>query len=402
MSVPGESRAKRAPVQFRITYLNIGSFFRNKTSKLTKHPGGIFYMSVSYATFRQSPVAITTKSIKKDVVLTYTSTKQEGYNPVSISKDIVQWIAPEKTPYVTRDAEGDYRSPFLTWIGFRLSGQMRPLVAFSAALSPTYFRKQGIIKFPYVVQNAGFAYDRNSSAFIAPEAGIYLFTVSVAVQAESQTRVRIRVNRMDKVELLQTSTNHNGINTITRTTLFELNVDDVVDVVQVDDGILYSDRGLQTSFSGFLYTPSKGFKVAWSAHRSHSWLTNQVNQALDPVDFDILLVDRHANFNSATGTFTCQIPGVYYLHVNMAAFPRRKLYASLVLNNREIGNKIIDNMSLLRYSVRENGVDTISATTLVQLKEGDTIHIKTAEGDAIYGDSNLQTSFTGLLVQPTC
>ena len=359
-------------------------------------------MSVSYATFRNSPVTIATRNIKKDVVLSYTSTKAEGYNPVSISKEVVQWIAPAKAPYITRDAGGDFRSPFLTWIGFRLSGQMRPLVAFSAALSPTYFRDQGVISFPYVLQNAGFAYSRNSSTFTAPEAGIYLFTISVAIQIESKAKVRLRVNGLDKVELLQMSTNHNGVNTITRTTLLELDAQDVVDVVNVDDGVLYSDRGLQTSFSGFFYSPSKGYQVAWSAHRSHSWLTNEANQALDPVDFDTILVDRHANFNSETGTFTCQIPGVYYIHVNMAAFPRRKLYASLVLNSRETGTQVIDSMALLRYSIRENGIDTISASTLVQLQEGDTIYIRTSEGDAFYGDSNLQTSFTGLLVKPTC
>ena len=403
VSVPGETKSKKDPVPFSLIEINMGSYYKNRTSKLTKHPGGIFFMSISYSAFRHSPVTITARNIKKDVILTYKSTKREGYNPASLSKDIIQWIAPAKTPYITRDTgDGEFRSPFMTWIGFRLSGQMQPLVAFSAALAPTYFRDSGVVKFLYVIQNAGFAYDRNSSSFVAPESGIYLFTVSAAVQAESKAKLRIRVNGVEKAELLQSSTTHNGVNTITRTTLFELEIQDVVDVVKIGDGVLYSDRGLQTSFSGFLYSPSKGFQVAWSAHRSHSWLTNEANRALNPVDFDTMLVDRHANFNSATGTFTCQIPGVYYIHVNMAAFPKRKLYASLVLNNREVGSKVIDSMSLLRFSVRENGIDTISASTLVRLNEGDTIYVKTSEGDAFYGDSNLQTSFTGLLIKPTC
>ncbi len=360
-------------------------------------------MSTSYASFRQKPVRITTKNVKKDVVLLYTSTKPAGYNPVSTSKDLVQWIAPAKSPYVIRNKEGDFRSPFFTWLGFRLSRQMNPLVAFSAAMNPTHFRGAGVVHFPYVMQNAGFAFERNSSSFTAPEDGVYLLSVSTAVEAESRARVRLRVNGMDKVELLQTSTNHNGINTITRTTLLDLRAQDVVDVIQTDPGgVLFSDRGLQTSFSGFLYSPVGGFQVAWSAHRSHSWLATEPRQALEPVGFDTILVDRHAGFNPTTGTFTCGVPGVYFLHVNIAAFPRRKLHASLVLNNRVQGPRVIESLTLLRYSIRENGIDTVSASTLVQLQEGDSVYVRTSEGDALYGDSNLQTSFTGFLVKPTC
>ncbi len=360
-------------------------------------------MSVSYASFRRNPVKIYQRNVKKGVVLLYTSTKRQGYNPVSTSKDLVQWIAPAKSPYVTRETEGDFRSPFLTWLGFRLSRQMHPLVAFSAALNPTYFREEGVIQFPYVLQNAGFAYQRNSSIFVAPVDGLYLFTVSVAVDAGFKARVRLRVNGLEKVELLQTSTNHNGVNTISRVALFELSQGDRVDVVQAEPGgVLYSDRGLQTTFSGFLYSPVPGFQVAWSAHRSYSWLTNEPNQALDPVGFDTVLVDRHAGFNPTTGTFTCAIPGTYYVHVNLSAFPKRKLYASLVVNSRNSGTNVVESMALLRFSIRENGMDTISAATLVELHEGDSLYVRTSEGDALYGDSHLQSSFTGLLVKPSC
>ncbi len=332
--------------------------------------------------------------------MTYTSTKQSSYNPVSISKDAVQWIPPAKHPYITRDTRGHFKSPFLTWNGFRLSSLMKPLVAFSAARSPA-FHGNGIIKLPLILQNTGYSYQRSTSTFQAPLNGIYFFSLSVAVPPYGTTKVRFQINGIDKVELLQTSSNHNGVNTITRSTLFKLREGDQVQVASIAGDTLYSDRDLQISFSGFLYKPLKGFHVAWSAHRSYSWLTNTENQALDPIDFDVLLVDDGANFNNATGTFTCQIPGIYYIHVNLAAFPGRKLYASLVLNNRQ-ETKVMSSIPLLRYSIKENGIDTISSSSMVALKEGDTIYLKTSGGDAFYSDSHLQTSFTGILIKPEC
>ena len=174
-------------------------------------------------------------------------------------------------------------------------------------------------------------------------------------------------------------------NTFSRAGIVELEEGEQIYIHLVLGAVYSTDAYKGVYFSGFLYEPSHGLKVAWSVHR-----TTGSSTPLKPVDFEVD-INEGGHYNSTTHQFTAPVGGIYLIHINVAANQGQEITFGVYKNMLEYFN-------IHRTITNSSGVETLGRALLMELSRGDTLHVEAS--NAIYGDANKQNSFTGLLLFP--
>ncbi|XP_071805758.1 uncharacterized protein [Asterias amurensis] len=108
----------------------------------------------------------------------------------------------------------------------------------------------------------------------------------------------------------------------------------------------------------------------------------------DPLPFDELLFsEERTDFNLNSGTFTCNVPGVYVLMFSVyKSSSEPSLWVKLMKN----GNIIV------KGGVRDYDYHQVSSSAVIPLHRGDQVHL--AVHGSVYSDGNHHASFTGFLL----
>ena len=134
-------------------------------------------------------------------------------------------------------------------------------VAFSVANEQTVIGFLEPFPFTNYLYNDGLHYDIIGNTFTAPIAGIYYFSFSIGLVAGGTARFVLYKNGSPFASIKRNATTHNGDDTIGRSVMMSLDEWDSVYMVNEDGQVARSSQMLETSFSGFLYSPKHGVSV---------------------------------------------------------------------------------------------------------------------------------------------
>ena len=133
--------------------------------------------------------------------------------------------------------------------------------AFSVARDDTVSANLEPFPFNIYLYNSGFHYHPLSHTYTAPFAGIYYFSFSVGLAAHGTADFGLYKNFEPYVNILRTSTRHNGTDTIGRAVMMRLEQGDMIYMVNEAGQTARSSPMMETSFSGFQYLPKHGNMV---------------------------------------------------------------------------------------------------------------------------------------------
>ena len=152
----------------------------------------------------------------------------------------------------------------------------------------------------------------------------------------------------------------------------------------------FSDYTAYTSFALFsIHHTMQPFPAVFSVARR-----NTVSGHLDPLVFNVELVNEGGHFDTSRHLFIAPTAGIYYFSVSVGLAGGFTAHVELQKNNQAFVN-------VIRNSTVHPGTDTTSRSILMSLEEGDTIHlVNHADQVAWSTETGLETSFSGFLYQP--
>ncbi|KAG7264896.1 hypothetical protein CRUP_032587 [Coryphaenoides rupestris] len=123
-------------------------------------------------------------------------------------------------------------------------------------------------------------------------------------------------------------------------------------------------------------------------------LTNAYPQAGAPIQFNQVLYNGENHYDSHSGVFTCQVPGLYFfsyhIHVNGA-----NALVALYRNEEPV---------MFSYDEYNKGfLDQLSGSTVLMLQTHDRVYIQAPdeESNGIFAADNVHCSFSGFLIAST-
>ncbi|CAG2199434.1 COL8A [Mytilus edulis] len=106
------------------------------------------------------------------------------------------------------------------------------------------------------------------------------------------------------------------------------------------------------------------------------------------IKFGKVVTNIGNGYNPTTGIFTAPVAGVYQFSYTVMSQGGKYLYVYLALNN------IKQQSTWLKGSSHETGTTSI----ILNLKRGDQVAVKSADGTSIHSDGNMYSSFSGYLI----
>ena len=193
-----------------------------------------------------------------------TRTSISHSNVDTLSFELLVSLRPQETLHVYSRyghfANSD-RQTGITIFGLSDAMVKESAVAFSVARDATISGYANPVYFNIELHNPGHIYDSQSYKFTAPSTGTYYFTFSVGVFGNRTADFILYKNNAPFVNLYRSKTSHNGYDTMSRSILMPLQVNDKVFIVNNRNQMAWSSQGLQTRFSGFKYEPRHGIRV---------------------------------------------------------------------------------------------------------------------------------------------
>ncbi|XP_077481858.1 C1q-related factor-like [Stigmatopora argus] len=155
---------------------------------------------------------------------------------------------------------------------------------------------------------------------------------------------------------------------------------DSVDVVRT--GILGLGAAGSVSTATYNTTPRVAF---------YAGLRNP-QEGYDVLRFDDVVTNIGGNYDGATGTFTCKIPGTYFFIYNvlMRGGDGTSMWADLLKNNLVRASAIAQD--------QDQSYDYASNNVILHLDAGDEVLIKLDGGKAHGGNSNKYSTFSGFIL----
>ena len=348
---------------------------------------GIDLYLFSLLGLRVGPVQMSMKGLFPPIGLTHTS--ETVHDRVTSSRNIISMLGEGQQVSIVYiyGVTAPYHN---AWGGFSVSGYMDPVVAFNVARS-TSMSSLGLITYDTEIVNTG-QFNLTSSTFIAPLDGIYYFSVSTGLQPHISVELMLKVNGIDMYIIFRRSSHHKGVETISGTTLLDLQAGDLVSLHLTKGQIHSSIEQHEMSFVGFLYSPRFVARVAWVV----SVTTSTTCRSVFCLIFDKVDVVKGVNINSF-GNIEVPVSGIYYLYYSAFASVGKPTHMSLKLNGKEL---IL--LALSTYHPRLNGLVAASGSFIYPFKSGDILSVNPMFFHmAIMGDMNRSTSFMGFLIKET-
>ena len=143
------------------------------------------------------------------------------------------------------------------WSGFRLDTLFCPLVAFRAVRT-TSVPLMGQIIYDLILVNEGGGFQVNTSAFLAPLKGIYVFAFSGGLFSGKNNVIDLIINNVvaRKAAGGLGSALSSEMDMVVKTAVLALNAGDIITVNNTYNRLLYSDSiNQQIAFSGYFHNP---------------------------------------------------------------------------------------------------------------------------------------------------
>ena len=160
------------------------------------------------------------------------------------------------------------------------------------------------------------------------------------------------------------------------------------------DYAIYSDKHLQTSFSGFLLTSLMNPLVVFSVAMS----TSIIWQANVRISYDIINFDTAKAWDAVDNEYIAPFNGTYVISLSTGAFPEANHVVEIWVNNVHLTSNIF-------FSNSYRGMDVISRIIITNLIVGDRLYTQfdtwSNEFYSLYSSSRLHlTTLTGFLYSP--
>lgn len=225
-------------------------------------------------------------------------------------------------------------------------------------------------------------FDLPASSFVAPQSGLYFFTVSVGAPSLRQVDVRMK-GAYPEVAILRRSNSQQGVDVLSRQSMISLGSNSAVYLTS-EQGDLYSDVEKQTSFAGFSLTDAMDTDSAFFVARR----TEEVSSGR------MIFNQRYTlspHWNENTNRFRCPNTGVYYFSFSSGLNPRRTARLQLQGASRVV--------ELTRTNTIHNNYDFVSREVLLNCRVGDLVSVNLLTGESFSGFEN-QASFLGFQYKP--
>ena len=246
----------------------------------------------------------------------------------------------------------------------------------------------GVINFNQIQMSpTSTAFDIGTQSFTCKSTGTYVFHISSGLVASVGLRLYLKGTARNYA-LARESTNHNGVDIISRTVIAQCNAGSRV-TLELQAGETYSDStDFELSLIGYRYAPKAAADTAFAGYRSMSWQ----GAAGATLAFDT--VGRSDNFDGTR--FFVSIAGYYYVYYGAIIPQNQYAQLSLVRTRQSI---LIELAAVTSDTTANNGYDTIGRGVVVQLEAGDTLHIRTQNAVSLYADPlGYQISFVGMML----
>ena len=185
---------------------------------------------------------------------------------------------------------------------------------------------------------------------------------------------------------------HGGVETISGTTLLDLQAGDMVSVHLTKGQIHSSIEQHEMSFVGFLYSPRFVAGVAWFVSET----TGKTCTGLACIIFDKVDVLKGFNINNF-GNMEVPVEGIYYIYYSAFASVKKPIYMALKVNGKEL---IL--LSLATWQTHLNGLLAASGSFIYPFKSGDILSVNPLWFPMIImGDTKRSASFMGFLIKET-
>ena len=275
------------------------------------------------------------------------------------------------------------------WGGFSVSGYMEPVVAFSVARNMS-LTSLGLVRYSTVIVNTG-QFKMDNSTFVTHMDGIYYFSISAGLFAHTIAELKLKVNGVDMLTLFHMKTTHNGIKTISSTTLLELQTGDEV-TVHLTMGQIYSSvEQHEVSFLGFLYSLKVSNNVAW--------LVSSINgtpKRTKRIFYDTAHIINGTEFHNSE--ITIPVSGMYYIYSSLIVRPCRP-YSPYVFYFVKFGPY---GRAEFYFHYTGNDVTSVSGSYIIRLSAGDKLTVHKVNGcPEDFGDLFRSTAFMGFLIEET-
>ena len=295
----------------------------------------------------------------------------------------------QRTPIYLYVSQGTTSSDSLrqtSWSAFLLDYLMYPLIAFCARPpAGTVTNTNSKIDFTVTSLNVGNAWNSTTDTLIAPRTGVYVFSLSFAVERGQKYSVWVQVNNGNVQRVLIADSYHNGYIMAGKTLALSLSAGDTVALI--GNGQSYSDNFYTMSFAGFLYEPLNSPKVIWSVHR----MQNIIQNAPTPVPFEEVSLNIGNGWNTAINKFIVPYPGVYQLHMTATSASNNGVDYRLMWNG-------VAYASIFgAFTNRPNGEITRSRSVMIKLSTGDSLYISVTSPTVLYSPTR-EASFIGFLI----
>ncbi len=237
-------------------------------------------------------------------------------------------------------------------------------------------------------RNSG--WDNNTSVYVCPNDGIYVFSLSVLLTGRMAAHVDL-IGPMNTYELRRTHNNHAGEDTLSRTVLCTCVTGQSVEV-RVQAGTVFGNTGYSTSFMGFWYNPdsTRTASRAWFLSRFTQRDASTSNND-SPLTYSRNLIALNMGNIRQFGIekIICPADGTYFVHITVETKPNIPVD---VYVRRRRGNGLQTLFAGIKRSSawHTGGADTLSRSMLIGCNQGDILDVQIKSGSAI-GSGSTET-----------
>ena len=378
----------QCPVLYDKVTINDGNFYSLCNGQFTPPQDGVYLFHLSVDAPSQTGVSVNVKGVPYSFGIFSNQTKYTG--AYTLSRDALLAVNANQPISLTTSfpQSGDGLTE-TGWAAFKTDAVTGNSPVMFSVASSGIVGSAGRVSFDTILINKGSSWKNDSSSFITPQSGIYLFAYSLGLLPSSRLNANIAINGSSICASSWNSITQEGDEQLSRFCIQPLGAG--VNVSLQTDGPFFSNSvTYATSFSGLLFNPNNPEnQVAWYVQRTNAETTGNVNN----LGFDQVLVNAGSNWDTVTQQVTIDVPGVYYLRLDAQSCFSAPLNVTVNRNNNAIFSV------QLQFRLGDGGV-SLGRAAVVELRRNDYITVSLLGASCVLGGSKGQTAFSGFLIYP--
>ena len=368
-------------ITFNGTTVNDGNGFNLVENNFAPPANGLYWLTFS-AAFNPSTIAdVRLVGADRAPNILREHTSWTGYDTTSRS-ELTTLIPDLNIIHLSSDSALFSNSlNQISFCGFQLNNVMELVAGFSVGRS-TPLSTTGQIVYDYVNVDTNSGW--NVNRYIVPYTGTWVITFQVGVESGGDSRVELYAPS-NVTSLVFYSTNNAGTDTQSKTVVLTISAGSAIYTTLVDAPV-YSDIRYQTSLMGFYYSPNLLQPISWCVATESS-----ATGLLNPVPFDIVLINEGGGWNIAINVYLVPTSGVYYVHLSAGINLGDDTNMELLVNN-------VATINVYRSSLSHNGIDNRGRSYILRLQANDQLQIRLPTGFSLFSNANRITMFSGFRI----